>query len=168
MYTLYTMPCFYSLECNLSNQFAWTVKSRQYSSVCYHQVCFNAAVLANDRPFIVLDSVLHGGKDDAHIDCLLLHVETDGKKEAGGDTSRTLSFVTCLTWLTLAPGITHVTILLRQIHQVNNVCYRYWLPGECRWFVLVSFGSHRFSVLLCSVLCSSLFSFLLCSPLFRC
>ena len=97
-------------------------------SVCYHQVCYNAVVLANDRPFIVLDSVLHGGKDDPHIDCLLLHVDTDGKKEAGGDTSRTPSFVTCLTWLTLAPGIlsqnsSHTNIIINCSVNVGDLFY---------------------------------------------
>lgn len=75
----------------------------------HHQVRYSAAVLSNDRPFIVLDSVLHGRKDDMHIECLLLHVDTDGKKEAGGDTARTLSFVTHLTWLNLAPGTTVIS-----------------------------------------------------------
>ena len=67
---------------------------------------YSGAVLPSDRPFIVLDSVLCGSDDDAHIECLLLHVETDGRKEAEGDTKRTPSFMTHLTWLSLMPGRT--------------------------------------------------------------
>ena len=70
---------------------------------------YSGAVLPSDRPFIVLDSVLCGSGDDVHIDCLLLHVEMDGRKEAEGDANRTPSFITHLTWLSLMPGRTVIT-----------------------------------------------------------